>query len=167
MEFRRAGRACAECSRATAFQVLLASFGFRPQNLQGSDFSGQNQLRGRRTCRRPRLKRGKTSALPRSPLNFNSKKRPEPCGSGRKSVSKQSPTTAQSVFPQRIAPPSGAICPDSPNHPNNISFGRALRALRPLTKPANAKMPTDLKISVGIFAYCVSCGCKLRSLTSM
>ena len=40
-------------------------------------------------------------------------------------------------------------------------------ALRPLTKPATAKMPTEIMKSVGIFAYCVSFDCKLRSLTSV
>ena len=40
-------------------------------------------------------------------------------------------------------------------------------AFRLLTKPANAKMPSEIMKSVGIFAYCVSCGCKLRSLTSV
>ena len=40
-------------------------------------------------------------------------------------------------------------------------------SLRPLTNPATAKMPAEIMKSVGIFAYGVSCGCKLRSLTSV
>ena len=69
--FWRAGRACAKRSSATAFQILLESFGFRSQNLQGSDFSGKNQLRGRRTRRRPRLKCERAPALSRSPWGFS------------------------------------------------------------------------------------------------
>ena len=39
--------------------------------------------------------------------------------------------------------------------------------LRPLTKPATAKMPAEIMKSAGIFAYRVSCCCKFRSLTSV
>ena len=43
--------------------------------------------------------------------------------------------------------------------------GRGRR--RSLTKPTNAKMPTERMKSVGIFAYCVSCGCKFQLHTSV
>ena len=57
-------------------QILLESCGFWPQNLQRSDFARQNQLRGRRTRRRPRLKSERAAALSRSPGFFRQPERP-------------------------------------------------------------------------------------------
>ena len=40
-------------------------------------------------------------------------------------------------------------------------------AARPLTNPANTKIPSDRRSAEGIFACCVNCACSLRALTSM
>ena len=102
--FRRAGRTCTLCMGATAFQILLESFGFRPQNLQGSDFSMKNQLRGRRTRRRPRLKSERASALSRSPWVFRQSK-------GRETMHCAS---LRAPFLHRNAAPSSGCAPDPP-----------------------------------------------------
>ena len=51
-------------------QILLKSFGFRPQNLQGSDFPGKISARNRRSRRRPQLKFEWHQALSWAPCVF-------------------------------------------------------------------------------------------------